>query len=352
MGTSTTQVHNWPIIGHESAVDQLARAVQSGRINHAYLFTGPDGVGRRTIARTFARALVCDAELESRPCGTCSACRRVGEGSYPDVTTVSLESQLASSERKDSRNTVISIETIRELRSSVSLRPMESDWRVAIIEDVDRVSRDAYDALLKTLEEPPSYVVLLLIATEFAALPETIRSRCRHISLEPLSRPLVAEELRKRGVADEQADLIARLTRGRIARAIELMADEETLEQRNESVKRAVEMIGDPLVALAEVRRLADVYRRGQRDHVQQEIDLLIGLWRDLLLHVAGRPDDVTNIDVIGDLTSAGPGWQLADIQRALEACYQALHDLSVNVQPRLALNTMVIQWPEPGHRG
>jgi DNA polymerase III subunit delta' len=349
VGTSTTSLDNWPIIGHEAAVDQLARAVQSGRINHAYLFTGPDGVGRGTLARTFASALVCDAARESRPCGACSACRRVSEGIYPDVTTVSLESQLAASEKRDSRNTVISIETIRELRSSVSLRPMESDWRVAIIEDVDRVSRDAYDALLKTLEEPPPFVVLLLIATEFAALPETIRSRCRHISLEPLPRELVAEELGKRGIDSDQADLIARLTRGRIARALELTADQETLEQRNELVQRSVEMIGDPLVALAEVRRLAEVYRRGQRDQVQQEIDQMIGLWRDLLLHVAGRPDDVTNIDVIGDLIAAGQGWQLAEIQRAVEACSQALHDLSVNVQPRLALNTMVIQWPEPG---
>jgi DNA polymerase III subunit delta' len=345
---STSTAGTWPVIGHDSAVDQLSRAIQSGRINHAYLFTGPDGVGRRTVARTFAQALVCDADLPDRPCGQCSACRRVREGHYPDVTTVSLETQLAASERRDSRNTVISIETIRELRSSISLRPMESDWRVAIIEDVDRVSRDAYDALLKTLEEPPPFVVILLIATEFASLPETIRSRCRHISLEPLPRELVAEELRRRGIGDEQAELIGRLTRGRVARALDLIADQDSLEQRNEQVRRAVEMISDPLVALAEARRLADVYRRGQRDRVQQEIDLLIGIWRDLLLHFAGRPDDVTNIDVIEELARVGQSWHLAEVQRALEACSQTLYDLSVNVQPRLALVTMVMQWPEP----
>ncbi len=338
----------WPITGHENAVDQLSRAVQSGRVNHAYLFTGPDGIGRRTVARTFARALVCQADQASRPCGQCSACRRVLDGVFPDVTTLSLETQQAASERRDSRNTVISIETIRELRSSVSLRPMESDWRVAILEDVDRVSRDAYDALLKTLEEPPSYVVLLLIATEFAALPETIRSRCRHISLEPIPRALVAETLVKHGVKSDQADLIARLTRGRIARAFDLTADPEALEQRRTAVETSLEMIGDPLAALAEARRMADIYRRGQRDQVQQQIDLLVGLWRDLLLCAAGRPDDVTNIDVIDRLAGAGQSWSLNDIQAAVESCYQALHDLSVNVQPRLALNTMVVQWPEP----
>jgi DNA polymerase III subunit delta' len=340
---------SWPITGHDNAVDQLSRAVQSGRVNHAYLFTGPTGIGRRTLARIFAQALVCQSpDRSSRPCGECSACRRVPEGTFPDVTTVSLETQLAASERKDSRNTVISIETIRELRSSVSLRPMESDWRVAILEDVDRVSRDAYDALLKTLEEPPSYVVLLLIATEFAALPETIRSRCRHIPMEPVPRETVANELGQRGVEPTQADLIARLTRGRIARAFDLVEDPDALEQRRAGIETALEMIEDPLIALAESRRMADVFRRGQRDQIQQEIDQLIGLWRDLLLHKVGRPDDVTNIDVIERLAQAGANWTLQDIQRSVEACYQALHDLSVNVQPRLALNTMVIQWPEP----
>jgi DNA polymerase III subunit delta' len=344
--TATNATSQWSIIGHESVVDQLARAVQTGRVNHAYLITGPDGIGRRTLARTFARALVCRAELERRPCNECSACRRVDEGTFPDVTTVSLETQLASSERRDSRNTVISIETIRELRSSVSLRPMEAEWRIAILEDVDRVSRDAYDALLKTLEEPPPFVVLILIATEYGVVPETIRSRCRHVSLEPLPRSLVAQSLGARGVDPERAELVARLTRGRIARAFELVDDDDALEQRRSMVEAGLEMIEDPLVALAGARRMADVFRRGQRDRVQREIDSLIGLWRDLLLSRAGRSDDVTNIDVIDRLNSSGQGWSLEQIQIAVEACYQALQDLSVNVQPRLALNAMVIKWP------
>ena len=338
----------WPVIGHDTAVDQLARAVSTGRVNHAYLFTGPAGIGRRTLATTFAQALVCTADTNARPCGECSACRRVSTGQFPDVTTLSLESQLATSQRRDSRNTVISIETIRELRSSVSLRPMEASWRVAILEDVDRLSREAYDALLKTLEEPPPFVVLLLIATEFAALPETIRSRCRHISLEPVPRDLVAENLLQRGSDPDQAALIARLTRGRIARAIDLIGDTEALEARRASVEAGLGMIGDPLQALIEARRMADRYRGGHRDEIQQQIDLLIGLWRDLLLQRVGRPDDVSNIDVIEWLDQLGATWSVEQIYTGLESCARALHDLSVNVQPRLALNTMVVQWPEP----
>jgi DNA polymerase III subunit delta' len=341
------QQETWPIVGHVAAVDQLARAARSGRVNHAYLLTGPNGIGRRTLATTFAQALVCTEGSDTRPCHECSACRRVRDGIFPDVTIVNLESQ-AASDRRDSKNTVISIETVRELRSSVSLRPMESAWRIAILEDVDQLSREAYDALLKTLEEPPSFVVLLLIATEFAALPETIRSRCRHISLEPVARDIVAGELERRGVESAQAELVARLTRGRIGRAIALAGDLEALEERRARVDTCLEMIRDPLTALAEARRMSDLYRRGQRDRVQQDIDLLIGLWRDLLLYQSGRGEDVTNVDVIEHLWQTGGNWRLDEIQNAVESCYQALHDLSVNVQSRLALNTMVVQWPEP----
>jgi DNA polymerase III subunit delta' len=336
-----------PVVGHQSAVDHLDRAVQFGRISHAYLLTGPDGTGRRHLATTFAQALSCQRDIEERPCGECSACRRVREGIYPDVTTVSLETQ-AASERRDSRNTVISIETIRELRSSVTLRPLEGRWRVAIIEDVDRLSLAAYDALLKTLEEPPSFVVLILIATEYDALPETIRSRCRHIPLEPLPRDLVARALRERGASDADAELLARLTRGRIGHAFALLDDQPALERRRAYVDSGVEMIESPLTALAAARRLADVYRRGQRDRVAEEIDAILGLWRDILLLRSGRADDIVNLDARERLAPLASAWTLRDVRDGVRACQQTLFDLNANVQPRIALNNMVMQWPAP----
>ena len=348
METTARHFEHWPIVGHDGAVDQLARAVHTDRVNHAYLFTGPEGVGRRTLARNFAQALVCTAPGDQRPCGDCSACRRAAANTFPDISVLSLETQAVDSDKKDSQNTVISIESVRELRASVALRPMESQWRIAVLEDVDRLSFNAYDALLKTLEEPPPFVVMLLIATEFAALPETIRSRCRHINLEPVPRDVVAAELERRGASSERAELVARLTRGRIGRALALASDDDTLAERAESVKNALEMMRDPLNALAEARRMADLYRRGQRDRVYTELDLLLGLWRDVLLYKTGRAEDVSNIDVLDDLVTLSRGWTVGEIHSAVTACMQGLRDLNVNVQARLALNAMVTQWPEP----
>lgn len=341
----TQATSSWPIIGHRVAVDLFARSIRSSQIGHAYLLTGPEGIGKRTLARLVAQALACTAPLDSRPCGVCSNCRRIERDTYPDVTVVSLENQ-AAGERRDRKNTRVSIETIRELRSSISLRPLEGDWRIAIVEDVDLFSRDAYDALLKTLEEPPPFVVLLLIATEVEAIPETIRSRCHQIPLEPLSRADVIETLTARGVDPEQALTVASLTRGRIGHALALANDAKALAERREAIASGLEMIENPLAAIGGVRRLADTFRRGQREKVEAQLDLLLGLWRDLLLVAAGCSDQIVNADAQQRLATLAARWTVGDIHRGLKATYQALGDLASNAQPRLALDYMVTQWP------
>ncbi len=342
----TTERHPWPVIGHPVAVEILRRAALSGHPSHAYLLAGPEGVGRRTLALAFAQALACAAPPAARPCGDCSACRRIARGIYPDVTLVSLATQAASSEKADAKHTRISIDTVRELRASLALRPLEGAWRVAIVDDADRLSRDAYDALLKTLEEPPPFVVLVLIATEAEAVPETIRSRCQQIALEPVPRAEVAAALAARGLDPDQAATIASVTRGRIGHAIALAADEQALAASREAVETGLEMIETPLRAVGGARRLAEAFRRGQRDQVERQLDTLLGLWRDLLLIASGCPDQIVNADVRDRLTALAGRWRLPEIHRGLKATHQALFDLAANVQPRLALVHMVMEWP------
>ncbi|HUZ03653.1 MAG TPA: DNA polymerase III subunit delta' [Thermomicrobiaceae bacterium] len=336
---------NWPVVGHEMAVELLARAVRSGQIAHAYLFAGPEGVGRRTLARIFTQALLCTAAPASRPCGTCSACRRVARGIHPDVSTVSLENQ-AADDTRNRKNTRISIETIRELRASIALRPLEADWRVAVIEDVDLLSRDAFDALLKTLEEPPPFVILVLIATEQDAVPDTIRSRCHPIVLEPLPRQAVARVLEERGVDAAEAAVVASITRGRLGHALVLAGDQGALTARRVALDGAIEMLERPLSALGSARRMADAYRRGQRAQVEQQLDVLVGVWRDVLLIAGGYPDGIVNADVRERVAALAGRWSVREIQRGLAATHEALLDLAANAQPRLVLDAMVTQWP------
>lgn len=340
------QHSNWPVTGHRVAVDLLSRAAEIGDVAHAYLITGPAGVGRSTLALTFASALCCNAPAAQRPCGQCSSCRRIARGIFPDVSVTNLASQAAGSSESDRKNTRISIDAIRELRASISLRPMEGQWRVAIIEDADYLSRDASDGLLKTLEEPPPFVVILLIATEPEALPETIRSRCLHIPLGPLSRSEITDVLTGRGIDAGQAAMIASISRGRIGQALDLAADADALAARRDAVDTCLKMIDDPLAALGGARRLAEAFRRGQRENVQQQLDLLVGLWRDLLLVRTGCPEQIVNADLADRITALADRWEPAAIHAGLRATYQTQIDLSANVQPRLALDYMVVQWP------
>src|SRR5690606_12273436 len=144
--------------------------------------------------------------------------------------------------------------------------PMEGRWRLAIVAEADLLSRDAFDALLKTREEPPPFVVLILIPSEAEAIPETLRSRCQPVPLEPLGPAAGAAQLLRRGIPEADAQTIASLARGRVGHALALAADPQALAERREAVDAGLEMIESPLAAIAGARRLADSYRRGQRD--------------------------------------------------------------------------------------
>src|SRR5512136_929842 len=163
------------IVGHQWAIDLLSRQLAQGQVGHAYLFTGPPQVGKGTLARWFAQALLCQSE-GSRPCEACPACRQVAAGTHPDVRPLNLEVQ--PGERR-----TLGIEAIREMRSGMAERPFSGQRKVYLIEDAETMTQDAANALLKTLEEPPSFVVLLLVALSDHMLLPTVVSRCQLVSL-------------------------------------------------------------------------------------------------------------------------------------------------------------------------
>jgi DNA polymerase-3 subunit delta' len=350
---------SWPIAGHRAAVALLQRALTTERIAHAYLITGPDGVGRATLARLFASALVClagpDGAPPAVPCGDCRACRKVARGVHPDVEALSLAAQQASSEARGTRNRNITIESVRGLRERLALRPLEARWRVAIIEDAETMSGGgglpAASALLKTLEEPPPFAVLILIAPDAEAVLPTLRSRCQPLALGPVGRGEIAAHLTERlELSAESAAGLAGLAQGRPGWAIAAAGDPALLEARQAGLRRALALIqAGAADRLRGVDELAGRFARADWREAEAEHDLLVGLWRDLLLLRCGCPELAVHAEIGEELRALAARLTLAEAAAALAATRACGRHLRQNVSPRLALEAMALAWPTLG---
>ena len=221
--------------GYGDKLQQLMRSVQAGRIVHALLLTGPHGSGKRTVSRLMAQALLCGGAGE-KPCGVCPACKRFLAGSHPDVYTLRPEKKS------------IGVEDIRALIDYLSLKPYEGGRHIAIIEQADSMTPSAQNALLKTLENPPEDTQFFLIADAAGSLLPTILSRCQQVRLSDLSVEDCADVLTRRGIAPDQARLLAGMAQGSVGRALELhqdgdyMALRDTVCQSLEALKRRADV--------------------------------------------------------------------------------------------------------------
>jgi len=171
------------LVGQEHVQQALVNALDSGRIHHAFLFTGTRGVGKTSVARILAKCLNCEQGISSRPCGECASCREIDAGRNPDVLEVDAASQSK-------------VDETRELLDNVPYAPVRSRFKVYLIDEVHMLSAASFNALLKTLEEPPPHVKFLLATTDPHKLPATVLSRCLQFNLKNLSVSLIAARLK------------------------------------------------------------------------------------------------------------------------------------------------------------
>ena len=304
------------IIGHEQEIGQLQSAIAGGRVSHAYLIEGEPGSGKRMLADAFAQTLQCEKQ-ETDACGECRSCHQAESRNHPDIISLVHE-----------KPQTISVDDIREqLADDAQIRPYSGRYKVYIVEDAQKMSVSAQNALLKTLEEPPAYVVILLLTTNALSLLETIRSRCVLIRLRSVPDDVVQHYLmHKMHLPDYQAKLCVAFARGSIGRAKELAVSENFAQIRTIALTvtaRAKEM---DVSALGEIVKEVAQYKVSIDDF----LDILAVWYRDVLYFKATRSadelifaDQLQRISAIAR-TSSYEGLEL--ILQAIETAKDRLH--------------------------
>jgi len=329
-----TKNDDWDLVGHDWAVASLRRAVIEERVSHAYLFTGPAGVGKTALARRLAAALLCVRDdVAERPCGVCRACRRIDSGNHPDLHIVESERVGAN----------LKIEQIRDLAHSLTMTPVEGRRQVAILKRFEEATPSAANALLKTLEEPAAGVVLAVLAREPDLLLPTIVSRCQHMPLRPLPVSTVEAALVERWHAPaDHAELLAHLSRGRLGWAVRMLEDEESLARRDERLDHLNQLLSASMIdRFAYAEELA-------RDPIVtlETLELWIGWWRDVVMMASDTDAPLTNVDRERSLRDHARLFDLGTGVGAIKALRNALHKLQRNANKRLTLEVMMLDLP------
>ena len=337
----TGSVRDWSIRGQDRVVGELRRGVIAGP-RHAYILSGAAHSGKLSCAIEFAAALLCpNAATNSTACHACAICRRIARGVFPDLSIIDLESQ-ALNEKSQGKNLALTISTVRRISADVSLRPSESAWRVVIVNDVETMQETAQEAFLKTLEEPPSYVVIVLLTTDADLLLPTILSRCVTLRMQIPSSAVVESALVERGVEAPRAREVAALSDGSIGWALTAANDPALVEEREQARARAREWIAsDTYERLVTTMLLADGFAK-DRDAVYVALLAVQRAWREIL-HVVER----VGVDRAAvDWPRPNHGFTGRSVVASLRSIDVCIADLEANVRPRLALQTMVSAWP------
>lgn len=322
------------MIGHDWAVNLLAEHVIHERERHAYLFTGPSGVGRRTLALRFAQSLNCNkSPVPGQPCRTCPTCRRIEHMQHPDLAIV-------TSEREGER---LKIDQVRELQHSLSLAPYESRYRVALILRFEEAQSSSANAMLKTLEEPPEHVVVILTANSAEDLLPTIVSRCEVLRLRPISMDDTAIGLQTiKGVPKDLSDKLAHISDGRPGYAIRLYEQPGLLEQRQSWLDELIQLLSETRrERFAFVKRFVD-----NKEGLRAELQVWLTFWRDVLISTSGMSGQITNLDHMIQIQKLV---SITDLQKAhfyVSGIEKTIDYIDHNVNARLALEVLLMDFP------
>ena len=322
------------ILGHEQIKEHFRNAVETGKVSHAYILSGEAGMGRKSLANAFALSLLCEKGM-AEPCMQCHACKQVLSGNHPDLIYVTHEKPAS-----------IGVDDIREqLNDTIQVRPYSSYYKIYIVDEAEKMTVQAQNALLKTIEEPPAYAVILLLTTNQDSFLPTILSRCVQLKLKPLKDTVVKEYLvQSLGEDESQADIYAAFARGNLGKAIHLAQSEEFGVMYKEML-RLLKHIKD-----TDISELLDYIRKVKEENldIRECLDFMQMWYRDILMYKTTKYINLLIFkDEFSTVKSVSTTSGYDGLERILEAIDKARIRLDANVNTELVMELMLLTMKE-----
>lgn len=321
------------IVGQQDAKDNLINAIKNKKTSHAYIFSGEEGSGKLMMAEAFAKMLLCD-NPEDDSCGECKSCKQAESHNHPDIIYVTHE------------KSIISVDDIRyQINDDIVLKPYNGKYKIYIVDEAEKMKEPAQNALLKTIEEPPAYAIIILLTTNHNGFLQTILSRCVTIQMKPLLDSQIKRHLMdKYQIVDYQAELLSVFAQGNLGKAIDSMASEDFNDQRNavlSTVKRIATLDG---YEIDEHIKAISVYK----DHIEEYLSLMTLWYRDVLLYKATFDESrVVFKEDMFDIKKQAENNSYEGLEIIIKTIDETKKRLQANVNFELALQMLLLEIKE-----
>jgi len=321
------------VLGHSKPIGLLQRAIKNDRMAHSYLFLGNEGIGKRLVALQFAKALNCLQGGKERgdSCDQCSSCKKIEGLIHPDVLVLEPENQ------------TLKVEQVRQMQRDLAFRPYEGKYRICILASADRMAPHMSNTLLKTLEEPPPYTILILLAHHLRLILPTILSRCQLIRFNPLPIPLVAQWLRERqGIEEGEARLFASLSEGSPGKALEI--EEEIKKMSREELLTG--LVGENSFSAERIQSWVKSLPTQERERLILVLEVAKTLLRDMIIvKTLKKGSNIIHSDLLHQIKTITLNWKLSSLLKRMEILHQTTFAIRNNANTELALEAMMLSW-------
>ena len=320
------------ILGNEDAKKYFIKAVKDKQLSHSYIFEGPYGVGKNTFALELAKFVLCENNEGDRPCNECKSCHMIDAGTHPDVIQI----------EKDTK--VTKIENIREnIIKEIDIKPYQSDYKFIIVKSADSINIQGQNAILKTIEEPPSYGIIILACENIASLLPTIKSRCIVVRFNPLTTEQMEGYLEEKGIRGTEQEVYAKLAEGCIGVAEDILQDETYMELRKESISYLQRLERGQIMEIYDlVKEITD-----QKESIEQILNFWLLWYRDVMVCKVAHSGDLYYKDYQQQLLDMSYKLTYNKVSQNLEFIKSAILDIRQNIYSTFVIENLLLKLKE-----